>query len=344
MRTATFPPTGAPWYLLARRTKFRTSTLHPPTEAASLGVLLTRPEPFLAGLPTESGSASVLTAVFLAACSSCTLMEPACGASQKTADGAGGGPVGNRSVFKLPDRMGTNRSMFCVSRPERLGHSRIFISWARTFLLTFRAMGSGWLPQTRSIFQMRSGCWTRLKRNSHPQSKHSLERCLAEAQGVGDDGDGTKAHGGAGKHGAKQPAKNGIQSTGSDGDADGVIEKSKREILFDVADGGAAQLASPHDSAQVTLHKRDARTFDRDIRACAHGNADVGSGERGGVVNAVARHSHDVALLAKLLDNFDFLLRLDFRLDFFDLELTRDQHRCFSSVAGEHDHAYVIGA
>src|ERR1700694_2518968 len=55
MRTATFPPTGAPWYFLARRTKFRTSTLPPPTEAASLGGLLARPEPFCAGLPTESG-------------------------------------------------------------------------------------------------------------------------------------------------------------------------------------------------------------------------------------------------------------------------------------------------
>jgi len=40
-------------------------------------------------------------------------------------------------------------------------------------------------------------------------SRFGLERGFAEAQGVGDYGDGAEAHGGAGEHGLRSQPKNG---------------------------------------------------------------------------------------------------------------------------------------
>ena len=53
--------------------------------------------------------------------------------------------------------------------------------------------------------------------------------------------------------------------------------------------------ARARDPAQVALHERDAGALDRDVGAGAHRDADVGLRERGRVVDAVARHRHDVA-------------------------------------------------
>ena len=46
------------------------------------------------------------------------------------------------------------------------------------------------------------------------------------------------------------------------------------------------------------LHQRDAGAFHRHVGAGAHRDADIRGGERGRVVDAVAGHRDDVALLA----------------------------------------------
>ena len=40
----------------------------------------------------------------------------------------------------------------------------------------------------------------------------------------------------------------------------------------------------------------------RDVRCVDHGDADLGSGERGRIIDAVAKHAHDLACSAELFD------------------------------------------
>ena len=49
---------------------------------------------------------------------------------------------------------------------------------------------------------------------------------------------------------------------------------------------------------QIALEQRHAGAFHGDVGAGAHGDADIGRGERRRVVDAVARHRHDAALAA----------------------------------------------
>src|SRR6266852_8775813 len=128
-----------------------------------------------------------------------------------------------------------------------------------------------------------------------------LKLRLAESEGVGDYGDGAEAHGGAGEHGAEEPADDGVEDAGGDGYAQRVVEKSEGEILADIADGGAAQAAGAHDSAEIAFDQGDAGAFDGDVGAGAHGYADIGGGERGSIVDAVASHGYDATLLAETL-------------------------------------------
>jgi hypothetical protein len=68
----------------------------------------------------------------------------------------------------------------------------------------------------------------------------------------------------------------------------GVVGKSKEQILADVAQGGLAQLAGPQDCGKIALQQCDTSVFHGYIRAGAHGNSDIGLGQRGSFVDAVA--------------------------------------------------------
>jgi hypothetical protein len=52
--------------------------------------------------------------------------------------------------------------------------------------------------------------------------------------------------------------------------------------------------------------------LDRDIGSRAHGDADIGGGERWRVVDPVGGHRDDPSLLAQPLDDFALVLREDF--------------------------------
>jgi hypothetical protein len=67
-----------------------------------------------------------------------------------------------------------------------------------------------------------------LPEGSRYMKKRRLEFEGAEAEGVGDYGDGAEAHGGAGDHGAEEPAEDGIKNSGGDGDSKSVVEKSEQ--------------------------------------------------------------------------------------------------------------------
>ena len=56
-------------------------------------------------------------------------------------------------------------------------------------------------------------------------------------------------------------------------------------------------MAGAEDSAEVSFDQGDAAAFHGDVGAGAHGDADIGLRERGGVVDAVAGHGDESSLL-----------------------------------------------
>jgi hypothetical protein len=72
---------------------------------------------------------------------------------------------------------------------------------------------------------------------------------------------------------------------------------------------------APHDAAEIALQQRDAGAFHRHIGAGAHGDADIGGGQRRGVVDAVAGHGDDPAGLLQLCDHGALLIRQHLGLD-----------------------------
>ena len=75
---------------------------------------------------------------------------------------------------------------------------------------------------------------------------------------------------------------------------------------------------------QVALDQRDAGALHRDVGAGAHGDADVGRGERRRVVDAVAGHRDDAALAPVALDDRALLVGQHLGLDLVDAEPPRD--------------------
>src|SRR6266487_2891271 len=160
---------------------------------------------------------------------------------------------------------------------------------------------------------------------------------FAESQRVGDDGNGTEAHRSACDDGAEQHAKERIERPRSDGDPEGVVDESEEKVLADISHHRAAQSHRLRYSAQIAFDESDAGAFHRDIGASTHRDADVSSGERGRVVDAVAGHRHDLALLPELLHALVFALRFDVGLHLVKTQFPGDGVRGAFVVAGQHD-------
>ena len=77
---------------------------------------------------------------------------------------------------------------------------------------------------------------------------------------------------------------------------------------MDVAQGRTAQTYSSCHIAEAAVHQNDIRTVNGNIGPGANGDADIGTGQRRGVVDAVADHGNQPALL-KLPDNGFFPVR-----------------------------------
>eukprot|EP00964_Phaeocystis_antarctica_P067309 scaffold40740_cov69-Phaeocystis_antarctica.AAC.1 len=91
------------------------------------------------------------------------------------------------------------------------------------------------------------------------------------------------------------------------------------------------------EAAEVVGHQHDARRLRGHGGALhAHGDAHVGGGERGAVVDAVAHHGHR-RLLGEVLDRGELLLRLHARVAVGDAHARADGLRRLGAVAGEHD-------
>ena len=98
------------------------------------------------------------------------------------------------------------------------------------------------------------------------------------------------------------------RAPGGDRHAEGVVEEGEGEVLADVGHGG------PAEPVARTTPRRSPRTrvmpalSHGDVGAGPHGDADVGLGQRRGVVDPVAGHGDDAALGLEPLDLLGLLV------------------------------------
>src|SRR6185437_14681229 len=115
----------------------------------------------------------------------------------------------------------------------------------------------------------------------------------------------------------------GIQHSRSDGYAEHVVCEREKEILANIAHGGAAEPSRANDGSQVALHQRNSSRFDGDVRARAHRNANIRRRECRRVIDAIARHRNASALRLQPLHHFRFVLRQHFGDHFVDSKSAR---------------------
>lgn len=102
-----------------------------------------------------------------------------------------------------------------------------------------------------------------------------------------------------------------------------------------------AMAAGAHDAHQVALEQGDARAFHGHVSTRAHGNADFGSGQCGGIVHAVAGHGDPSAFAAQALHDAGLVLRKNLGHHFVNAQLPAHRLRCGLPIAGEHDDAHT---
>ena len=107
----------------------------------------------------------------------------------------------------------------------------------------------------------------------------------------------------------------GIENTGGNRDAGGVVDEREEQILPDVVHGGLREPACANDAAEIAFQEGDAGTLHRDVGSGPHGYADVGCGKRRGIVDAVPGHGDDPPGLLQFGDHGDLLIRKHFCLD-----------------------------
>ena len=104
-----------------------------------------------------------------------------------------------------------------------------------------------------------------------------------------------------------------------------------------VRERAAGQADGVGGDAEVAADEGEVAGFDGDVGAGAHGEAEVGLGEGGGVVDAVADHGDDLALGLEAADDVDLVGGEDLGDDLVDADLVGDGSGGPLVVAGEQD-------
>ena len=86
-----------------------------------------------------------------------------------------------------------------------------------------------------------------------------------------------------------------------------VVGERPEQVALDRRQRAAGEPDRVGRDAQVAAHQGEVAGLDGDVGAGAHGQAEVGLGEGGGVVDAVADHRHDPALGLQPLDDVDLV-------------------------------------
>ena len=109
--------------------------------------------------------------------------------------------------------------------------------------------------------------------------------------------------------------------------------------MRDVAHGGVRQVERVHESHQRSAHQCHVGGLDGHVGAGADGESDVGSGEGGGVIDAVADHRHRIALRLEFCDFVGLAFRphAGDHMTFVDTDLACDGACGGRIVSREHD-------
>ena len=130
----------------------------------------------------------------------------------------------------------------------------------------------------------------------------------AQTQTVAHDAYAAQSHGCASDHGVEQESAYWVEYAGGDGHADHVVEECPEEIL---AYGAYGELRETYRLGYLARIRRDdCHACGRDgyVTATAHGDTEVGLGQRRAVVDAVAGHCRVVSCGAQRLQVFGLLL------------------------------------
>ena len=139
-----------------------------------------------------------------------------------------------------------------------------------------------------------------------------------QPQGICDDADAGQAHGRGGDHRVQRDAE-AREHARRQRDADGVVEERPEQVLMDVAHHRAGQAHRGGYIGQVAAHQHNVGGVQCDVRTGTDGNAGLGAGQGGGVVDAVTDHGN-AALLLQCAD-LGFLARgQDARNDMVGIE------------------------
>ena len=93
--------------------------------------------------------------------------------------------------------------------------------------------------------------------------------------------------------------------------------------------------------ADPGLHEDDVGRFNGCIGTAAHSSADIGTGQDGCIVDAVADKENRPVLLAQGIHLIDFILRQQFGPDVVDARLRGDVICGFLRITGEHGRRYA---
>ena len=115
-----------------------------------------------------------------------------------------------------------------------------------------------------------------------------------------------------------------------------VVAEGPAQPLLDRADGTAGQRDRRHDAAQVATDEGD--VGDGYVGAGSDGHAEVGLGQGGRVVDAVADHGDDPAAGLQSRDPFGLLRGQDLSDDLLDADRGGYRFGGGRGVAGEHPH------
>jgi len=99
-------------------------------------------------------------------------------------------------------------------------------------------------------------------------------------------------------------------------------------------DGGTAQMTGAENTAKVAFQQSDAGVFDGDVGAGAHGDADIGGGQRGASLMPSPAMATTWPSRRSARDEIGLLLRLHFGFDLIDAGGLHDFFCCRATVPG----------
>src|SRR5205823_7893665 len=115
-----------------------------------------------------------------------------------------------------------------------------------------------------------------------------------------------------------------------------VVARRPGKVLDHLAVAGPGQPDDGDDAARVAAGQHDAGRLDGHVGAGADGDADVGPGQGGSVVDAVTDHGHRPAPVLEGGDGLVLILRQDLGEDLVNPEFGGDRVGDLAGVAGDH--------